>query len=195
MDIWDKEKRSAVMAKIRGKDTRPEWIVRRYLFSHGYRYRKNLKSLPGSPDIVLPKYGLVIFVHGCFWHGHEEDSHIPKSHTGFWQQKIENNRRRDQRNKAELLRMGWSVLTIWECQLRPALRERTLREMESRTPQSSLDLLHKKAEHKAQAGKRKQTRFQKQTKQASKISYFCQAKSKRKTPLPKDPCSKRTKTI
>ena len=71
MDIWSKKKRSAVMAKIKGKDTKPEWIVRRYLFSRGYRYRKNVKGLPGTPDIVLRKYGIVIFIHGCFWHGHE----------------------------------------------------------------------------------------------------------------------------
>ena len=108
MDIWDKEKRSAVMAKIRGKDTKPEWIVRRYLFAHGYRYRKNVKSLPGTPDIVLRKYGLVIFVHGCFWHGHG-DSHIPHSRIEYWTNKIEANKKRDQRDKAELLRMGWNV--------------------------------------------------------------------------------------
>ena len=126
MDIWDKEKRSAVMAKIRGKDTKPEWIVRRYLFAHGYRYRKNVKSLPGTPDIVLRKYGLVIFVHGCFWHGHG-DSHIPHSRIEYWTNKIEANKKRDQRDKAELLRMGWNVLTIWECQLKPAVREQTLK--------------------------------------------------------------------
>ena len=70
MDIWDKKKRSAVMAKIKSKDTKPEWIVRRYLYSRGYRYRKNVKGLSGVPDIVLRKYGVVIFIHGCFWHGH-----------------------------------------------------------------------------------------------------------------------------
>ena len=76
MDIWDKKKRSAVMAKIRSKDTKPELIVRRYLWSRGYRYRKNVRGLPGTPDIVLRKYGVAIFVHGCFWHGHEVDGHI-----------------------------------------------------------------------------------------------------------------------
>ena len=148
MDIWDKEKRSAVMAKIRGKDTKPEWIVRRYLFAHGYRYRKNVKSLPGTPDIVLRKYGLVIFVHGCFWHGHG-DSHIPHSRIEYWTNKIEANKKRDQRDKAELLRMGWNVLTIWECQLKPAVREQTLKEMEYLINQSYLNLLRKKAERKA----------------------------------------------
>ena len=153
MDIWSKEKRSAVMAKIRGKDTRPERIVRRYLFSRGYRYRKNVKSLPGTPDIVLRKYGLVIFVHGCFWHGHG-DSHIPHSRIEYWTNKIETNKKRDQRDKAELLRMGWNVLTIWECQLKPAVREQTLKEMEYLINQSYLDLLRKKAERKARRSSR-----------------------------------------
>ena len=159
MDIWDKEKRSAVMAKIRGKDTKPEWIVRRYLFAHGYRYRKNVKTLPGSPDIVLRKYGIVIFVHGCFWHGHEVDSHIPHSNTEFWAKKIQRNKERDQQDKDALLRLGWNVLTIWECQLKPAVREQTLQEMEFLINQSYLNLLHKKAEHKKKvASKRLQPR-------------------------------------
>lgn len=130
MDIWDKEKRSAVMAKIRSKDTKPELIVRRYLYHRGYRYRKNVKGLPGTPDIVLRKYGVVIFVHGCFWHGHEVDGHIPHSNSTFWQKKIERNKARDERNKEELKRMGWSVITIWECQLKPAVRGQTLLEVE-----------------------------------------------------------------
>lgn len=130
MDIWNKKKRSAVMAKIRSKDTKPEWIVRRYLFSRGYRYRKNVKGLPGTPDIVLRKYGIAIFIHGCFWHGHEVDGHIPHSNTTFWQKKIERNRLRDEKNKQELKKMGWKVMTIWECQLKPAVRQQTLLEME-----------------------------------------------------------------
>ena len=130
MDIWDKEKRSAVMAKIRSKDTKPELIVRRYLYHRGYRYRKNVKGLPGTPDIVLRKYGVVIFVHGCFWHGHEVDGTMPHTRTEFWRKKIEQNKARDERNKEALKKMGWSVMTIWECQLKPAVREQTLREME-----------------------------------------------------------------
>lgn len=130
MDIWDKEKRSAVMAKIRSKDTKPELIVRRYLYHRGYRYRKNVKGLPGTPDIVLKKYGVVIFVHGCFWHGHEVDGTMPHTRTEFWQKKIEQNKARDERNKEALKKMGWSVMTIWECQLKPAMREQTLLEME-----------------------------------------------------------------
>ena len=102
MDIWDKKKRSDVMAKIRSKDTKPEWIVRRYLYSRGYRYRKNVKGLPGTPDIVLRKYGIVIFIHGCFWHGHEVDGHIPHSNVDFWRKKIERNKQRDEHNKEAL---------------------------------------------------------------------------------------------
>lgn len=130
MDIWSKKKRSAVMAKIRSKDTKPEWIVRRYLFSRGYRYRKNVKGLPGTPDIVLRKYGIVIFIHGCFWHGHEVDGHIPHSNKEFWCKKIERNRQRDERNKEELKKLGWRVMTVWECQLKPAVRPQTLLEIE-----------------------------------------------------------------
>lgn len=130
MDIWDKKKRSTVMSMIRSKDTKPEWLVRRYLYSRGYRYRKNVKGLPGTPDIVLRKYGVVIFIHGCFWHGHEVDGTIPHTNTDFWKKKIEGNRLRDKRNKDALKRMGWKIITIWECQLKPAVRERTLLEME-----------------------------------------------------------------
>ena len=130
MDIWSKKKRSAVMAKIKGKDTKPEWIVRRYLFSRGYRYRKNVKGLPGTPDIVLRKYGIVIFIHGCFWHGHEVDGTMPKTNCEFWKNKIEGNKLRDKRNKEKLRKMGWSVITVWECQLKSAVRQQTLLEIE-----------------------------------------------------------------
>lgn len=130
MDIWSKKKRSAVMAKIRSKDTKPEWIVRRYLFSRGYRYRKNVKALPGTPDIVLHKYGIVIFIHGCFWHGHEVDGTMPKTNREYWKNKIESNKQRDERNKKKLQKMGWSVMTVWECQLKPTVRKQTLLEIE-----------------------------------------------------------------
>ena len=118
------------MAKIRSKDTKPEWIVRRYLFSRGYRYRKNVKGLPGTPDIVLRKYGIVIFIHGCFWHGHKVDGTMPKTNREFWYKKIERNRKRDERNQEALKRMGWRVMTVWECQLKPAVRQQTLLEIE-----------------------------------------------------------------
>lgn len=130
MDIWDKRKRSAVMAKIHSKDTKPELIVRRYLYHRGYRYRKNVRGLPGTPDIVLRKYGVVIFIHGCFWHGHEVDKIMPHTNTEFWNKKIEANRKRDERNKEALKKLGWNVMTIWECQLKPTVRGQTLLEME-----------------------------------------------------------------
>lgn len=139
MDIWSKKKRSAIMAKIRSKDTKPEWIVRRYLFSRGYRYRKNVKGLPGTPDIVLRKYGIVIFIHGCFWHGHEVDGHIPHSNSDYWRKKIERNQQRDKNNKEALKKMGWSVMTVWECQLKPAVREKTLSEIEYYINKTFLD--------------------------------------------------------
>lgn len=130
MDIWDKKKRSAVMAKIRSRDTKPEWIVRRYLFSRGYRYRKNVKELPGTPDIVLYKCRVVIFVHGCFWHGHEVDGTMPKTNCEFWKKKIEQNKQRDSKNKEALRKMGWSVITVWECQLKSSVRQQSLLEIE-----------------------------------------------------------------
>ena len=92
------------MRNNRCKDTKPELIVRRYLYSRGYRYLKNVKRLPGTPDIVLRKYGIVIFIHGCFWHGHSVDSHMPHSNVEFWERKIGRNRERDERNTAERLR-------------------------------------------------------------------------------------------
>ena len=130
MDIWSKEKRSAVMARIKSKDTKPEWVVRRYLYSRGYRYRKNVKKMPGSPDIVLRKYGVVIFVHGCFWHGHSIDGHIPQSNSDYWRKKIERNQKRDELNKRQLLKMGWAVIVVWECQLKSSKRNQTLKILE-----------------------------------------------------------------
>lgn len=148
MDIWDKEKRSAVMAKIRSKDTKPEMTVRRYLYHMGYRYRKNVKGLPGTPDLVLKKYGVAIFVHGCFWHGHEADNHIPKSNTDFWKNKIERNKLRDERNKEALRQKGWTVITVWECQLKPGKREKTLHGLEYAINHAYLDRLKRKKEGK-----------------------------------------------
>ena len=139
MGIWDKKKRSAVMAKIKSKDTKPELLVRRYLYSRGYRYRKNVKGLPGTPDIVLKKYGIAIFIHGCFWHGHQIDGHIPHSNSDFWQKKIKRNQIRDEKNKIELKKMGWKVMTIWECQLKPSARKQTLQEIEFMINKTYLD--------------------------------------------------------
>jgi DNA mismatch endonuclease (patch repair protein) len=119
MDIWSKEKRSEVMSKIRSKNTEPEIILRKALFAKGFRYRVNDKKLPGKPDIVFPKYKTVIFMHGCFWHGHEQCkiAHIPKSNTDFWRQKISTNKERDKNNELKILALGWKVLTFWECEI------------------------------------------------------------------------------
>lgn len=127
-DKFSKETRSFIMSRIRGKDTKPEILVRSYLFSRGLRFRKNDKRYPGSPDLVLPKYNTVVFVHGCFWHLHEgcQYAKMPKSNVEYWEKKLYGNRERDARNKEELKAMGWKVITVWECELKKDLREETL---------------------------------------------------------------------
>lgn len=118
-DIFSKQKRSQIMSKISGKDTKPEIKVRKYLFSKGFRYRKNVKDLPGKPDIVLPKYKAVIFVHGCFWHGHDcPAGKLPKTNYEFWSKKIGENKNRDQRNYEKLKEDGWDVIVIWQCEIK-----------------------------------------------------------------------------
>jgi DNA mismatch endonuclease (patch repair protein) len=120
MDVHDKETRSYNMSQIKGKNTKPEELVRKYLFARGFRYRKNDKRLPGTPDIVLPKYRTVIFVNGCFWHGHKGCRYFvwPKNNAEFWKNKIESNISRD-RKKAETLKdQGWKVIVVWECDLK-----------------------------------------------------------------------------
>lgn len=128
MDVHDKKTRSYNMSRIKSKDTKPEEIVRKYLFAHGFRYRKNDKRLPGTPDIVLPKYKTVIFVNGCFWHGHKQCRYfvIPKSNTKFWVDKINKNIDRDATNIDKLILLGWNVITVWECELKKDKREDTL---------------------------------------------------------------------
>lgn len=128
MDVHDKKTRSYNMSCIKGKNTKPEEIVRKYLFSQGFRYRKNDKRLPGTPDIVLPKHKTVIFVNGCFWHGHQGCRYfvVPKTNTEFWMNKIDTNRIRDQKKMSELEAMGWKVIVIWECELKTGKREDTL---------------------------------------------------------------------
>lgn len=119
MDTIDKNKRSQLMAKVKQRNTEPEIIVRQYLFSKGFRYRINVKTLPGSPDIVLPKYKIVIFVHGCFWHGHScHAGHLPSSNIDYWKAKIEANRERDNRKVNDLKTLGWKVITIWQCEIK-----------------------------------------------------------------------------
>ena len=119
------------MSRIKGKDTKPEEIVRKYLFSKGFRYRKNVAALSGKPDIVLPNYHTCIFVNGCFWHKHEGCRYFvwPKNNAEFWKEKITKNVERDERNEAILRQSGWKVIIVWECQLKPALREETLRKL------------------------------------------------------------------
>lgn len=119
VDTVDKDTRSRIMARVRGKDTRPEMVVRRLVFGSGYRYRLHDRSLPGRPDLVFPGRRKVIFVHGCFWHGHDcpRGSRLPKANADYWRMKVERNRERDAANAAKLEAEGWSVLVIWECQL------------------------------------------------------------------------------
>ncbi|WP_415713066.1 very short patch repair endonuclease [Maridesulfovibrio sp.] len=118
MDHLTPEKRSWNMSRIRGKDTKPEMVVRSLLHRMGYRFRLHRKDLPGKPDIVLPKYKTVLFVHGCYWHRHEGCRHatVPKTNTDFWMNKFNKNIERDQRVRQELQQLGWRVVTIWECE-------------------------------------------------------------------------------
>lgn len=124
-DILSRSQRHYNMSMIKGKDTKPEIILRHYLHSKGFRYRKNVKSLPGKPDIVLAKYRTAIFVNGCFWHGHKdcEKYVIPKTHTDFWENKINANRERDLMAVQKLESLGWNVIIVWECQLSHTNRE------------------------------------------------------------------------
>ena len=127
-DKMTPEQRHFCMASIRGKNTRPEILVRKYLFAHGFRFRIHVKKLPGTPDIVLLKYRTVIFINGCFWHGHKDcgSYSMPKSNVDFWKQKIERNVKRDLENRIKLRDMGWHVIQLWECQLKPKVREENL---------------------------------------------------------------------
>lgn len=131
VDKFTKETRSYVMSQIKGKDTKPEIIVRKYLFSKGLRFRKNDKRYPGSPDVVLPKYKTIVFVHGCFWHLHDGCKHavMPKSNVDYWKKKLYGNKERDKRNQKELEEMGWKVITVWECQLKKDKLKQTLEEL------------------------------------------------------------------
>ena len=131
-DRMSKEQRHKCMSRIKSKDTKPELIVRRYLHAHGYRYRINVKRLPGTPDIVLRKYRTVIFINGCFWHGHEGCKHfvLPKSNSQFWQKKIESNKQRDIEKRIQLRHLGWHTIIIWGCELLAKNRLTTLQALE-----------------------------------------------------------------
>lgn len=130
-DVHDKKTRSKNMSKIRGKNTKPEMIVRRFLHSNGFRYRLHDKRLPGKPDIVLPKYKTVVEVQGCSWHGHPgcKFNTISKTNKDFWVQKIADNKLRDEKNKKKLIELGWNVIIIWaDCKLQPKRKYSELRE-------------------------------------------------------------------
>ena len=116
------------MSRIRSANTKPELLVRKFLFAHGQRYRLNVKTLPGKPDIVLPKYHTIIFVHGCFWHGHDNCKYfkIPQTRTQWWTDKINTNKANDAKAVKTLKKDGWKVIEVWECGLKPAKVEKTL---------------------------------------------------------------------
>jgi DNA mismatch endonuclease, patch repair protein len=128
MDRLTKEQRHRCMSAIRGKNTKPEIVVRKFLFGRGFRYRLNYPRLPGHPDIVLRKYRTAIFVNGCFWHGHDNCKYyrLPKTNVDFWRKKVERNKKRDIEEQRQLASMGWHCITIWECQLKPKIRRQTL---------------------------------------------------------------------
>lgn len=126
-DNHSKEVRSKNMSHIRSVNTKPEVAVRKYLFSKGFRYRKNVKTMPGCPDIVLPKYKTVVFVNGCFWHKHDCSRFVwPSSNVEYWIPKIAQNVQRDQKNYHELQQIGWNVVVVWECQLKKAAFNSTM---------------------------------------------------------------------
>ena len=118
-DIYSKQKRSQIMSKISGKNTKPEIIIRKLIHSLGYRYRLHKKELPGKPDIVFPKYHKVIFVNGCFWHGHSKCSRskLPTTNQNFWTNKITGNKKKDKSNYTRLKKLGWNYLIIWQCEI------------------------------------------------------------------------------
>ena len=129
-DNHSKEVRSKNMSHIRSTNSKPEEIVRKYLFSKGFRYRKNVRTLPGCPDIVLPKYKTVIFVNGCFWHKHDCPRFVwPTSNEDYWRPKILRNVERDQKNAEALKNMGWRIITVWECELKKKVAEQTLEKL------------------------------------------------------------------
>ena len=127
-DVHNKKQRSYNMSRIKGKDTRPEMLVRKFLHANGYRYKLHDKKLPGKPDIVLPKYHTVIFVHGCFWHGHANCKYfvVPKTNTQWWTDKINRNKANDEKAIKVLKKEGWKGIVVWECKLKPAKVEDTL---------------------------------------------------------------------
>lgn len=141
-DTHSEAVRSYNMSRIRSKDTKPELMVRKFLFAQGLRYRLYDKNLPGKPDIVLPKYKTLIFIHGCFWHGHDGCRYfvIPKTRTEFWINKIDRNKTRDLENTYRLRLLGWSLIIIYECELKTSKRQETLHRLLSDLKNNLLEL-------------------------------------------------------
>ncbi len=125
MDIFSKSERSEIMSKVLAKNNKLEISVRKYLFSKGFRYRKNVEEMPGKPDIVLPKYKTIILIHGCFWHGHEncDAATLPTSNIEYWTNKVKSNVKRDLRNKQMLINSGWKIIIVWECEVKSKNKE------------------------------------------------------------------------
>lgn len=144
-DTMSSSQRHHCMASIHSSATKPEMLVRRWLWSHGYRYRLNVKGVPGKPDIVMRRYHTAIFVNGCFWHGHENCRNFrkPKSNLEFWSNKISRNQQRDRQNYQLLKDNGWQVIVVWECQLSKDRIERTMQEVELMLNEKLLSLYRK----------------------------------------------------
>jgi DNA mismatch endonuclease, patch repair protein len=133
-DVHSKETRSYNMSRIKGKNTKPEIVVRKYLFSKGLRYRLHQRDLPGTPDLVFRKHGAVVFIHGCFWHGHKGCKYFvpPKTNIEWWLNKINTTRKKDEENKSKLKKQGWKVISVWECSLKSDKRYKTLARLEDK---------------------------------------------------------------
>lgn len=133
-DVHTKAQRSYNMSRIKGKNTKPEILVRKYLHAQGFRYKLHDKTLPGKPDLVLPKYKTVIFIHGCFWHGHTNCKYftIPKTRTVWWTEKINKNSTNDLKTMKLLKKDGWKIITVWECKLKPAKSDETLNKIQAK---------------------------------------------------------------
>jgi DNA mismatch endonuclease (patch repair protein) len=144
-DVHSKKVRSYNMSRIKNKDTKPELIVRRFLHKNGFRYRLHKKNLPGKPDIILKKYNAVIFVNGCFWHGHEGCRYfkLPKTKSEWWKQKILGTKERDRKARESLTKEGWKVITIFECELKKEARDQTLRNLIKRLKEEPYDKQNK----------------------------------------------------
>jgi DNA mismatch endonuclease (patch repair protein) len=127
-DVHSKKVRGYNMSRIKAKDTKPEMLVRKFLHANGFRYKLHDKTLPGKPDMVLPKYKTIIFIHGCFWHGHANCKYytVPKTRTVWWLNKINTNKANDARSVKALKKEGWKIITVWECKLKPVKIEKTL---------------------------------------------------------------------